>query len=897
MSETSREAASERGFNRAINRLLNALDVARQELASQTDADNMLSATRSTFRRRRRTRRMAETQALADKTTGLWRVKLFLLSKAEEVILPPHHERCELSKKGLGIPSHDLPEGFSLRNYAQLSWSLQEFKNYVCQCFPAVSLNLIGFHFARADKSKVLKKIQVDTVHELRAAVGRSRVYIVPQTDITLPLEISQTERNRNPSERLPPAGPETVSQSPSAFSPSTQPMATPTAPQTAVRPAVSPTAPPAIPTDPSQSSAPPANGPEVSPTDPPSVYADPSRSPAPPAMSPPLPANRPSLSPTDPPCAFANPPQTAAPPAIVPPSPADRLAASPTPSIYARSSQSPAPPAIGPAVLATGPSPVFTDLSRSSAPPALIAPSPADRLAASPTPSIYARPSQSPAVLATGPSPVYADPSRSSAPPAIIARSTANRLTASPTATPSIYARSSQSPAVLATGPSPVYADPSRSSAPPAIIPPSPVNMPTASHAVLPSIYARPSQSPAPPAIRPAVLATGPSPVYADPSRSSAPPAIIAPSTANRLTASPTATPSIYARSSRSPPSAITPTPLDLTPLASSTVLQLTPPTITVPMTTPSSPFNNNSPSSSRSPSMSIFSVVNIDGSSPRTDLNSAREAGLDSARWLNAGTPEVFYRRSRVEQMNRTSVEDFYIDDSDDGEENDIIVVPFQSDDFPSEEEDLATILTNFQDHLSDDQVSTICVRRKKLLESAIKAISRASFCWTYSPRIEFVGEDADDLGGPQREFFRLLMIEVQTTLGIFEGKGGQVFLSYDQAALDQRKYFKGGNLIAWSVAHGGPCVKALDPTLFQLMCGQEPPLEQFDYRVLPDPDVQSKVQRILQCKSVGDLTALRQDLGDWIAECGVPGIFSATVEDMPKIYAYVVKHYMFL
>ncbi|XP_056253734.1 uncharacterized protein LOC130182673 [Seriola aureovittata] len=209
-----------------------------------------------------------------------------------------------------------------------------------------------------------------------------------------------------------------------------------------------------------------------------------------------------------------------------------------------------------------------------------------------------------------------------------------------------------------------------------------------------------------------------------------------------------------------------------------------------------------------------------------------------------------------------------------------------------------DLAVILSAFQEHhLSEGLVSTVCIRRKKLLESAINAISRATFCWTHSPLIEFVGEDAGDMGGPQREFFRLLMIEVQTSLGIFKGKAGHVFLSYDQAALDQRKYFKGGNLIAWSIAHGGPCIKALDPSLFQLMCGQEPTLEHFDWHVLPDPDLQSKVKKILQCKTAGDLTALQQDLGDWIAECGVPGIFSATVEDIPKIYAYVVKHYIFL
>nr|XP_029138632.1 G2/M phase-specific E3 ubiquitin-protein ligase-like [Labrus bergylta] len=213
-------------------------------------------------------------------------------------------------------------------------------------------------------------------------------------------------------------------------------------------------------------------------------------------------------------------------------------------------------------------------------------------------------------------------------------------------------------------------------------------------------------------------------------------------------------------------------------------------------------------------------------------------------------------------------------------------------------SEEVELAIILSAFrEDHLSGGVISTCCIRRKKLLESAIKVISRVTFCWTDSPQIEFVGEDADDMGGPQREFFRLLMIEVQTSLGIFEGKAGQVFLSYDQAALDQNKYFKAGNLIAWSIAHGGPCIKALDTSLFQLMCGQEPQLEQFDWQLLPDPDVQSKVKRILECKTAGDLTALQKDLGNWINECGVPFIFTATIEDIPKIYAYVVKHYIFL
>ena len=90
-----------------------------------------------------------------------------------------------------GIPSHDLPGTVSHRSYVPLSWTLPEFNNYICQSFPTVSLNVIGFHLARADNSRVLTKIQANTLNELKTAAGRSRVYIIPQTNIILPLEVS----------------------------------------------------------------------------------------------------------------------------------------------------------------------------------------------------------------------------------------------------------------------------------------------------------------------------------------------------------------------------------------------------------------------------------------------------------------------------------------------------------------------------------------------------------------------------------------------------------------------------------------------------------------------------------------------------------------------------------
>ncbi|XP_038550968.1 uncharacterized protein LOC119884717 [Micropterus salmoides] len=235
MSETSQES----GFNNVVHRVWNALDVARRELASQRDEDNLLRATRSTFRRRRRAGPMAEAQAPVNRPSGVWKVKLFLLPNADQIVLPPHAECRKLTRVGLGIPSHDLPGEGSQRCYAQLSWTLPEFNNYICQSFPTVSLNVIGFHLARADKSRVLSKIQANTLEEVRTAVGRSRVYIIPQTNITLP-QIPGPERTRTLPETSPPDGPESLP----ASSSSTPPMATPTTSPSAIRSAVSPAAP-----------------------------------------------------------------------------------------------------------------------------------------------------------------------------------------------------------------------------------------------------------------------------------------------------------------------------------------------------------------------------------------------------------------------------------------------------------------------------------------------------------------------------------------------------------------------------------------------------------------------------------------------------------------------------
>ena len=48
----------------------------------------------------------------------------------------------------------------------------------------------------------------------------------------------------------------------------------------------------------------------------------------------------------------------------------------------------------------------------------------------------------------------------------------------------------------------------------------------------------------------------------------------------------------------------------------------------------------------------------------------------------------------------------------------------------------------------------------------------------------QVQFLGEEADDGGGPRREFFALLAKEIQSSL--FEGKSPRCFLRHDSIGL---------------------------------------------------------------------------------------------------------------
>ncbi|XP_035592551.1 uncharacterized protein LOC118358728 isoform X1 [Oncorhynchus keta] len=232
-----------------------------------------------------------------------------------------------------------------------------------------------------------------------------------------------------------------------------------------------------------------------------------------------------------------------------------------------------------------------------------------------------------------------------------------------------------------------------------------------------------------------------------------------------------------------------------------------------------------------------------------------------------------------------------DFLVDDNEDEEEEERSIespLPVTTDEEVIS--DLVTILQTYREQNSMPEIQThMYVRRRDIFRSALKVMRKKSFSIKTTPLFHFLGEDVDDYDGPLREFFRLIMLELQES-GILEGRPGHLLFAYNQAALEERRYYAAGVMVAWSLLHDGPGPCCLHQSLYQLMCGQSPPLEDFNWMDISDVDVQMKLQQVKNCTSIQSLTPT---LCEWIVGCGIPDIYNAEIKDMPYIYTWVLRH----
>lgn len=61
------------------------------------------------------------------------------------------------------------------------------------------------------------------------------------------------------------------------------------------------------------------------------------------------------------------------------------------------------------------------------------------------------------------------------------------------------------------------------------------------------------------------------------------------------------------------------------------------------------------------------------------------------------------------------------------------------------------------------SADEKCTVVVQRRNFIHSVLRAISKPGFNFHKRVRVVFSGEEAEDEGGPCREFFRLVYVSL--------------------------------------------------------------------------------------------------------------------------------------
>ena len=114
-----------------------------------------------------------------------------------------------------------------------------------------------------------------------------------------------------------------------------------------------------------------------------------------------------------------------------------------------------------------------------------------------------------------------------------------------------------------------------------------------------------------------------------------------------------------------------------------------------------------------------------------------------------------------------------------------------------------------------LPEDQ-QEITVRRRHIWNDAKRALKRPLFNGRIGITINFIGEPAQDAGGPLREFFTLLWQSLARNNSLFNGPEDSRTLVHNVYALQQEEYAIIGRLIALALMYGGTAPHFFSPSV---------------------------------------------------------------------------------
>ncbi|XP_053192741.1 uncharacterized protein LOC128376917 [Scomber japonicus] len=179
---------------------------------------------------------------------------------------------------------------------------------------------------------------------------------------------------------------------------------------------------------------------------------------------------------------------------------------------------------------------------------------------------------------------------------------------------------------------------------------------------------------------------------------------------------------------------------------------------------------------------------------------------------------------------------------------------------------------ILLELASKINVNQRCRFNINRSAVWEGAIRGFKRSSYEPNLMMSVKFSDdmgktEEGVDLGGPRREFLRLLMESIAKS-SMFEGTENSKNIALNSTALREDWYYMAGRAIAISLVHGGPSPNFLSPVVFSLLAGVSPNPVLED---IADPDLLEKVKQVSESTTIEDLEKAKAPLLDYLANAG--------------------------
>lgn len=192
--------------------------------------------------------------------------------------------------------------------------------------------------------------------------------------------------------------------------------------------------------------------------------------------------------------------------------------------------------------------------------------------------------------------------------------------------------------------------------------------------------------------------------------------------------------------------------------------------------------------------------------------------------------------------------------------------------------------------------DNEFSLAVRRADVLGSALLGIDRKAFSPFKPLKVSFFGEEAQDGGGPRREFFRLLADGIKSSMCV--GSNECYILRHDVVGLQAKKFERLGQLMALSLAQEGSGFSFFAPCMFDYICGKDVHEITVDVNSVPDYEAHDL---LLKLKDMCDESMLHQtllDASDVVVSSGyTKPLVSAKLSDIAEISKTIALHYSLL